>query len=243
MVNARWGVAWTLFGRGAGAPLGWWGAEVALRAEHLDVVATPPRICVAGGPVPPALVRTLGARSLEVTVAFADVRAIDEAALLGADVILATCRPGDLQDPAFGQRLRVLSRMRPVIVVMSRPDADAVVSVLELGLAGLVAHEVTLPAFERTVRSALRGEIAIPRGLVAETLRDIVVRAPAGDLSRLTPRQRQIVELIARGARDADVAKLLGISPATAHKHVQNARRRMNAKTRSQLVAGMAGLQ
>jgi non-specific serine/threonine protein kinase len=53
----------------------------------------------------------------------------------------------------------------------------------------------------------------------------------------LTPRQEQIVELIAQGATDREIAGVLQISQSTAHKHVQNALRRLNAKTRSQLVA------
>jgi DNA-binding CsgD family transcriptional regulator len=45
------------------------------------------------------------------------------------------------------------------------------------------------------------------------------------------------VTLIAQGATDAEIATLLNISRSTAHKHVQNARRRLRAKTRGQLVA------
>jgi DNA-binding NarL/FixJ family response regulator len=65
-------------------------------------------------------------------------------------------------------------------------------------------------------------------------------RAPV-DVEALTPRQRQIVDLIARGATDREIAELLRISRSTAHKHVQNALRRANARTRSQLAAGIQG--
>jgi len=61
---------------------------------------------------------------------------------------------------------------------------------------------------------------------------------PRSDVpTSLTPRQQQIVDLIAQGATDREIAARLRISESTAHKHVQNALRRSKTKTRSQLVA------
>ena len=85
------------------------------------------------------------------------------------------------------------------------------------------------------------GESAFPRtvlnGLVQMVSRLGSTRfGPYSDVA-LTPRQEQIVELIAQGATDREIAAVLQISQSTAHKHVQNALRRLNAKTRSQLVA------
>jgi non-specific serine/threonine protein kinase len=56
-------------------------------------------------------------------------------------------------------------------------------------------------------------------------------------VATLTPRQQEIVDLIAQGATDREIASRLRISQSTAHKHVQNALRRLGARTRSQLVA------
>ncbi|MGH2500011.1 MAG: response regulator transcription factor, partial [Candidatus Limnocylindria bacterium] len=72
-------------------------------------------------------------------------------------------------------------------------------------------------------------------------VRSLARFAPAGaadaSAAKLTPRQRQIVNLIAMGATDREIADLLHISRSTAHKHVQNALRRTHTKTRSQLAA------
>jgi DNA-binding CsgD family transcriptional regulator len=98
----------------------------------------------------------------------------------------------------------------------------------------------------RTITAAARGELAFPQSATTALVRALARVAPvnaARTAASLTPRQRQIVALIAEGATDAEIATLLRISRSTAHKHVQNARRRLQAKTRGQLVAATRDLE
>jgi PAS domain S-box-containing protein len=65
---------------------------------------------------------------------------------------------------------------------------------------------------------------------------------PAGqpsepDAEALTPREREVVTLIALGEDTAGVAAKLTISPETARTHVRNAMRKLGVRTRAQLVA------
>lgn len=52
----------------------------------------------------------------------------------------------------------------------------------------------------------------------------------------LTARQREALRLCADGKRDAEIAELLGIAPATAHEHIEDAKRRLGVRTRIQAV-------
>jgi len=61
------------------------------------------------------------------------------------------------------------------------------------------------------------------------------LRAPA--LPELTDRQRDALVLIARGKGDPEIGALLGISPATAHEHVENVRRAYGNAQRPLLIA------
>jgi len=54
---------------------------------------------------------------------------------------------------------------------------------------------------------------------------------------RLTAREFEVVELVARGHATSEIAKLLIVSPATVRAHVRNAMRKVGARTRAQLVA------
>ncbi|TMB58875.1 MAG: helix-turn-helix transcriptional regulator [Chloroflexi bacterium] len=63
---------------------------------------------------------------------------------------------------------------------------------------------------------------------------------PRAEALPLTPRQRQVITLIARGAADKQIAESLGITTATAQKHVTNLLRRLNVPNRAAAVAVMA---
>jgi DNA-binding CsgD family transcriptional regulator len=56
-------------------------------------------------------------------------------------------------------------------------------------------------------------------------------------LLELTPREREILELLAEGLRVKQIAERLSLSPATVHTHVRNAIARMEVDTRTEAVA------
>ena len=55
--------------------------------------------------------------------------------------------------------------------------------------------------------------------------------------SVLTPREREILEMIAQGARDKDIADRLVLAETTVKKHVQNILRKLDARNRTEAVA------
>ena len=58
----------------------------------------------------------------------------------------------------------------------------------------------------------------------------------------LTPRERDCLALVAEGLSDGDIGERLGIAQLTAHAHVENAKRKLGAKTRAQAVARLYSL-
>jgi len=157
------------------------------------------------------------------------------------DAILVGCTERLLLSPQFRARAQELSRTARLIALMQLPTPEAGAQAASLGFVGLVSREVTPRALERTIAATAQGGSAFPRtvlnGLVQMVSKLSSTRLGAYSDVALTPRQEQIVELIAQGATDREIAGVLQISQSTAHKHVQNALRRLNAKTRSQLVA------
>jgi DNA-binding CsgD family transcriptional regulator len=64
--------------------------------------------------------------------------------------------------------------------------------------------------------------------------------APAGDppaTRQPTAREREVLQLLAEGRTDAQIAELLELSPATVQTHVRNAKAKLGARTRAQAVA------
>jgi DNA-binding NarL/FixJ family response regulator len=156
------------------------------------------------------------------------------------DVILVGCTERVLMTPAFRARAQQLSRIARLVAVVPSPTGEAGAQAASLGFAGLVARDVTPRALERTITAAIQGQSAFPRSVLdglVQLMSRVSIPQAESDRPSLTPRQGQIVELIAQGATDREIATTLRISQSTAHKHVQNALRRLKARTRSQLVA------
>ena len=174
--------------------------------------------------------------------AMAFVPSLDQVALAlldEYDAVLIGCSASELANPAFQAHVLRVVRVLPAIAVVG--DGGDAALAAKLGFHGFVSRDVSPEALTRTVTAVSHGEYAFPRGAVA-ALFGLLSFLPVS-VSRevepvpLTPRQQQIVDLIAPGATDREIAARLSISESTAHKHVQNALRRSKTKTRSQLVA------
>jgi DNA-binding NarL/FixJ family response regulator len=75
--------------------------------------------------------------------------------------------------------------------------------------------------------------------LALARLRETLAQPHTGEhaLPPLTPREREVCELIASGARDREIAAQLVLSQSTAKKHVQNILRKLHARNRAEAVA------
>ena len=95
-------------------------------------------------------------------------------------------------------------------------------------------------------RDARRSEVHV-RGQVGTlhctSLGDVVIvsmerLAPAtGTLSKLTPREREVLALVAKGLSTSAVAESLGLRPCTARTHMERCRTKLGARTQAEAVA------
>ena len=209
--------------------------------SQTGTVSTRPRVCVVDTKDVGLAYARIDECRVDVMAVLPSLGQLSPKVASAYDAILIACSERMLMSPAFRSRVQQLARTARLIAVMPDPPADAAAHAASLGFAGLIARDVAPRALERTILAAMRGERAYPRSTLSGLV-DLVGRLSPGRMGpdsrpALTPRQEQIVELIAQGATDREIASLLRISESTAHKHVQNALRRLNARTRSQLVA------
>ncbi|HVD31503.1 MAG TPA: LuxR C-terminal-related transcriptional regulator [Methylomirabilota bacterium] len=169
------------------------------------------------------------------------IGAINLAAISHVDVLVVVCTERSLLTPAFQSDAVRIARGAPRVAVISEAGPEAAAYAARLGWHGFVSTDSTDAVLLGTIAAAALGELSFPASTTSSLVRALARVAPVTsiDASVLTPRQRQIVTLISQGATDVEISSVLGISRSTAHKHVQNARRRMRAKTRSQLVAAV----
>ena len=159
------------------------------------------------------------------------------------DLVVVGCTDNLLMNVGFQRQVARVSQETRLLGVAPAPTAEVAAHAARLGFHGFVAREVEPAAFQRAIVAVMNGELAFPRSAMSAVIRLIrraYARLPkSGEETELTPRQRQIVDLIAHGANDREIADRLRISPSTVHKHVQNALKRTKTKTRSHLAAAM----
>jgi NarL family two-component system response regulator LiaR len=131
-----------------------------------------------------------------------------------------------------------------VIVLTSFADDDRLLPAIQAGAAGYLLKNVQPQELARAVRAAHRGE-ALLDPAVAARLVDAIAQAP-GDApgERLTPRERQVLDLIGHGLSNKRIARELGISEKTVKAHVGHVLAKLGVADRTQaaVYAVRAGL-
>lgn len=174
-----------------------------------------------------------------VAQASGGVRAIRLAMELRPDVILMDLRMPDLGGPEATQRIvRELPATR-IVVLTAMADGAAVTSAIQSGACGFMAKDSPIDDVIAAVRAAASGAAWLsPRAaeIVLGTIRhaDAKLTVPGAALEDLSPRELDVLRLIARGMENAEIAKELNISPRTAKNHVSSILTKLGVTNRIQ---------
>jgi DNA-binding NarL/FixJ family response regulator len=134
-----------------------------------------------------------------------------------------------------------LSRRRPGlrVLILSMHDSEQYLyEALRAGAAGYVLKSVADRDLVEACRAAMRGEPFLYPGAVRALIRDYLERARAGEPLRedpLTPREIEIVQLIAESHTSRDIADLLTISEKTVERHRANILEKLGLRDRVEL--------
>ena len=138
----------------------------------------------------------------------------------------------------------------PLLVVGPTADAGAMIASVDAGAFGYADIDAPLDELVESIRSVVKGVAVIPPQLLGALLRHVIERqrrhrAARKALNVLTPRERQVFEMSARGLDKAAVAAELFISPDTVRTHFQNVFRKLSLHSQSDLVglAAECGLE
>lgn len=141
--------------------------------------------------------------------------------------------------PSDWKRLPKCCLALPTVVVSISDDKGDAARARKAGAFGLLHTGLPAPALRRAIAGALNGEPAYSRAALGEQIKAELDAAIGKHHAELTPRQREIVGLIARGASDREIGGRLGITTSTAQKHVQGLLRRLDVPNRAAAVAAM----
>lgn len=155
---------------------------------------------------------------------------------LAADLILLDIRLGSQPDGLqVAAEIRERGLSARILMLTLHDSPDYVRAALSAGASGYVLKDASLKDLIRAVEHVLTGQIAIPADLLAAVLaRPASAGADTTAIERLTPRERRVLDLIAKGLTNKAIARELSISPATVKAHVERVLAKLGVADRTQ---------
>ena len=162
--------------------------------------------------------------------------AIEQAVRLAPDVILMDLVMPRLDGVAAMRELRELAPGCRVIVLTSFLDDDRLLPAIRAGAAGYLLKNVEPAELARAIRAADAGEAMLDPTVASRLVHAIADGAqPRDELAeQLTAREREVLELIARGRSNKRIALELGISEKTVKTHVGHLLAKLGVADRTQ---------
>ena len=163
-------------------------------------------------------------------------QAVDLAERLGPDVVLMDLRmPGTDGLGAIAEIARRGLAARVLVLTTYDTDAD-VLPAIQAGATGYLLKDAPRTELLRAVRAAARGESVLSPSVASRVLGR--VRRPTDDAPvDLSPRELEILELVARGTTNREAAKRLFISEATVKTHLLHIYAKLGVNDRAAAVA------
>jgi DNA-binding NarL/FixJ family response regulator len=126
------------------------------------------------------------------------------------------------------------------IVMLSGSASDhELYACVRAGARGYLSKDMDPARLPDTLRGVLEGEAAVPRALLARMFEELRARDRgryASELAHLgvelTPREREVLDLLERGLPTSEMAKRLAISSVTVRRHVSEVLRKLEAPDR-----------
>ena len=125
-----------------------------------------------------------------------------------------------------------------VIALTSFLEDDKVLPAVRAGAAGYLLKDVGPPELVRAIRTVHGGEALLHPAVAARVLEEVAAPAPAPAPPRaepgLTPREREVLALVARGLANKRIAQELGIAEKTVKIHVSRILHKLGVADRTQ---------
>ena len=172
-------------------------------------------------------------------------QAVELARRLHPDVVLMYIRMPGLDGLAATRRIAASPELADVrVVVLTTFELDEYVfEALRSGASGFLVKHTEPSELVRAVRAVAAGEALLSPGVTRRLIAEYAARArPAPDrrtaeaLAALTDREREVLELVAQGLSNEEIAERLVLSRATARTHVSRMLAKVGARDRTQLV-------
>lgn len=118
----------------------------------------------------------------------------------------------------------------PVFIISEGSDVDMTVEAMRRGASDVFVKPIDTERFVRAVRDTLRRDVHL--GAVRDGQREVEIRG----FMQLTPREREVLQLITNGQSNKEAGRELGISPRTIEVHRARVMEKLGARNTAHLI-------
>ena len=140
------------------------------------------------------------------------------------DVVLMDLELGDGSGVDATRRLVERHPALRVLVVTMHEDDESLVASVRAGARGYLVKGADPGEVERAVRAVANGEVILGAAVAARAMSFMAASRRVGPtvFPELTDREREVLDLVARGYDNASISRRLVLSPKTVRNHVSN---------------------
>jgi len=144
----------------------------------------------------------------------------------------------DLQMPGLGgvEVTRAVAGLTKVLVLSASGEQADVLEAVKAGATGYLVKSASADELVDAVRRTAAGDAVFTPGLAGLVLGEYRRTAEDDGAPRLTPRETEVLRMVAKGLTAKQVAERFGLSHRTVENHVQNTLQKLQLHNRAQLV-------
>ncbi|WP_323014666.1 response regulator transcription factor [Devosia sp.] len=146
------------------------------------------------------------------------------------DIVVLNLKVGDESGLGLLRRVKALRTGTPVFMLADEPQVDAAVMAMKLGASDVITKPIDTEHLLTVIRDALRRDVHL--GAMQGGRRPVEVRG----FSQLTPREREVLQLITNGQSNKEAGRELGISPRTIEVHRARVMEKLGARNTADLM-------
>jgi len=185
------------------------------------------------------------AKELKLTGEFANAEnALAEIPKNLPDVVLMDINLPGMNGPECVRRLKPLLPDTQFMMLTVYEDAEKIFSALEAGATGYLLKRTTEAELLAAIADIRQGGSPMTSAIARKVVQSFQKRSAArgaGDAAQLSPREKEILDLLARGYLYKEIAEKLKISIPTVNAHIRNMYEKLHVHSRSQAVAKYLG--
>jgi DNA-binding NarL/FixJ family response regulator len=155
-------------------------------------------------------------------------------ALCGAErpeVVLMDLEMPEMDGIEATRRIKDAQPDIAVVILTSFSDRERILRALDAGAAGYLLKDAESDELARSIRAAARGDAPLDPKAARELLS---ARAPGSPLESLSPREREVLVMVAEGLSNKLIARRLSISEKTVKAHLTSVFRQIGVTDRTQ---------